>query len=48
MDYQNRAGSTPGSAGVAGSSETNVNRRERQRKLALEVIDLAKDPYVRC
>jgi splicing factor 3A subunit 2 len=45
MDYQNRAGSTPGSAGVAGSSETNVNRRERQRKLALEVIDLAKDPY---
>lgn len=45
MDFQNRAGSKPGSAGVAGSSESNVNRRERQRKLALEVIDLAKDPY---
>ncbi|KAJ3136550.1 Splicing factor 3A subunit 2 [Irineochytrium annulatum] len=45
MDFQNRAGSKPGSAGVAGSSESNVDRRERLRKLALETIDLAKDPY---
>ncbi|KAI8806770.1 hypothetical protein BJ742DRAFT_711168 [Cladochytrium replicatum] len=45
MDFQNRAGSKPGSAGVAGASESNVDRRERLRKLALETIDLAKDPY---
>lgn len=46
MDFQNRAGSKPGSAGVAGWSESNVDRRERLRKLALETIDLAKDPYL--
>ena len=46
MDFQNRAGSKPGSAGVAGWSEHNVDRRERLRKLALETIDLNKDPYV--
>ncbi|CAG8767365.1 5711_t:CDS:2, partial [Dentiscutata heterogama] len=34
-----------GSGGVAGYSETNVDRRERLRKLALETIDLNKDPY---
>ena len=45
MDHQNRAGSKPGSGGVAGYSEANVDRRERLRKLALETIDLAKDPY---
>ncbi|KAJ1923392.1 CWF complex protein sap62 [Tieghemiomyces parasiticus] len=45
MDFQNRAGSKPGAAGVAGTSETNVARRERLRQLALETIDIAKDPY---
>ncbi|RKP05926.1 hypothetical protein THASP1DRAFT_35249 [Thamnocephalis sphaerospora] len=45
MDFQNRAGSKPGSAGVAGHGESNIDRRERLRKLALETIDLAKDPY---
>ncbi|KAI9298633.1 hypothetical protein K502DRAFT_311339 [Neoconidiobolus thromboides FSU 785] len=45
MDYQNRAGSKPGAGGVASASESNVDRRERLRKLALETIDLAKDPY---
>ncbi|KAI8910518.1 hypothetical protein DFJ77DRAFT_470016 [Powellomyces hirtus] len=45
MDFQNRAGSKPGSGGVAGGSESNIDRRERLRKLALETIDLAKDPY---
>ncbi|KAJ7042431.1 hypothetical protein C8F04DRAFT_1292745 [Mycena alexandri] len=35
-----------GGGGVAGASETNVDRRERLRKLALETIDLAKDPYI--
>ncbi|KAN0060123.1 CWF complex protein sap62 [Thecaphora frezii] len=44
MDYQNRAGNK--GAGVAGASETNVDRRERLRKLALETIDVNKDPYL--
>ncbi|MCO5596359.1 hypothetical protein L7F22_050420 [Adiantum nelumboides] len=44
MDYQNRAGNK--GAGVAGASEANVDRRERLRKLALETIDIAKDPYI--
>ncbi|KAJ3018906.1 Splicing factor 3A subunit 2 [Thoreauomyces humboldtii] len=45
MDFQNRAGSKPGSGGVAGSDQGNIDRRDRLRKLALETIDLAKDPY---
>jgi len=45
MDYQNRAGSRFGGGGVAGKEETAMDRRERLRKLALEVIDLSKDPY---
>ncbi len=45
MDYQNRAGSKFGGGGVAGHSATNADRRERLRKLALETIDLDKDPY---
>ncbi|KAK7206835.1 hypothetical protein BZA70DRAFT_275169 [Myxozyma melibiosi] len=45
MDYQNRAGSKKGGGGVAGFSETNADRRERLRKLALETIDIEKDPY---
>ncbi|KDN41605.1 hypothetical protein K437DRAFT_258201 [Tilletiaria anomala UBC 951] len=44
MDYQNRAGNK--GAGVAGASEANVDRRERLRKLALETIDINKDPYI--
>ncbi|OLL24648.1 Pre-mRNA-splicing factor sap62 [Neolecta irregularis DAH-3] len=45
MDYQNRVGSKFGGGGVASTSETNADRRERLRKLALETIDLARDPY---
>jgi splicing factor 3A subunit 2 len=45
MDYQNRAGSKFGGGGVASQSTTNADRRERLRKLALETIDLDKDPY---
>ncbi|KAJ6171098.1 Splicing factor 3A subunit 2 [Penicillium chermesinum] len=45
MDYQNRAGSKFGGGGVADRSATNADRRERLRKLALESIDLDKDPY---
>jgi len=46
MDFQNRVGSKFGGGGVAGASETNVDRRARLRKLALKTIDLAKDPYI--
>ncbi|KAG2177049.1 hypothetical protein INT43_007705 [Umbelopsis isabellina] len=45
MDFQNRVGSKTGGGGVASASEANVNRRERLRKLALETIDISKDPY---
>lgn len=46
MDYQNRVGSKFGGGGVASHSATNADRRERLRKLALETIDLEKDPYI--
>jgi splicing factor 3A subunit 2 len=45
MDFQNRAGNKAGGGGVAGWSEANVDRRERLRRLAMETIDLNKDPY---
>jgi len=38
-------GSKPGSAGPASSQHEAVDRRERLRRLALETIDLGKDPY---
>ncbi|KAL3312077.1 Splicing factor 3A subunit 2 [Cichlidogyrus casuarinus] len=44
MDSSVRGGKT-GTGGVASESETNRDRRERLRQLALETIDLAKDPY---
>ncbi|GAA96642.1 uncharacterized protein L969DRAFT_90550 [Mixia osmundae IAM 14324] len=46
MDQQNRVGSKFGGGGIAGANEAGVDRRERLRKLALETIDLAKDPYL--
>lgn len=45
MDYQNREGGRTGSGGLLSQSETNAARRERMRKLAMETIDLSKDPY---
>jgi splicing factor 3A subunit 2 len=39
-------GSKPGGGGVADTSISNVDRRERLRQLALELIDLKKDPYI--
>lgn len=45
MDFQNRAGGKTGGGGVASWTETNRDRRERLRQLALETIDLQKDPY---
>lgn len=38
-------GSKPGSAGVLSSSKSNIEKKERLRKLALENIDLSGDPY---
>uniref|UniRef100_G3TQ45 Splicing factor 3a subunit 2 n=1 Tax=Loxodonta africana TaxID=9785 RepID=G3TQ45_LOXAF len=43
MDFQHRPGGKTGSGGVA-SSESNRDRR-RLRRLALETIDINKDPY---
>lgn len=45
MDYQNRVGGKTGTGGLLSQSEANAERRERLRKLALETIDLSKDPY---
>lgn len=45
MDFQHREGGKTGSGGLLSQSEANAERRERLRKLALETIDLSKDPY---
>jgi len=45
MDFQHRAGGKTGVGGVASASDANRDRRERLRQLALETIDLNKDPY---
>lgn len=45
MDFQHREGGKTGTGGLLSASETNADRRERLRKLALETIDLSKDPY---
>ena len=42
MDFQHRVGSKTGGGGVASSSESNRDRKERLRKLALETIDIQK------
>jgi len=38
-------GSKPGSGGVPSRESDYIDRRERLRQLALQTIDLAKDPY---
>ena len=45
MDMQNREGGKTGGGGVLSSAQQGVDRKERLRQLALETIDLAKDPY---
>lgn len=37
--------SKPGSGGVLGSQQANIQRRERLRALALETVDVNNDPY---
>ena len=38
-------GSKTGSGKLSSESQANVERRERLRKLAMETVDLNKDPY---
>ncbi|CAB9513978.1 Splicing factor 3A subunit 2 [Seminavis robusta] len=46
MDRQNRVGSKFGGGGVSSSQNAERERKERLKRLALESIDLAKDPYL--
>ena len=45
MDFSARPGGKTGGGGVASAQQEAIDRKERLRKLALETIDLAKDPY---
>ncbi len=45
VDRQNRPGARIGNVGVSSYEDANVERKERLRKLALEMIDISKDPY---
>ncbi|KAH8739397.1 hypothetical protein FG386_000369 [Cryptosporidium ryanae] len=45
MDFQHREGHKTGSGALASSQDVAIERRERLRRLALESIDLSKDPY---
>lgn len=45
IDFQHREGSKFGGGGVMSETQANADRRERLRKLALETVDLSKDPY---
>ena len=44
MDRQNRVG-YKNTGGPTSTQDANIDRRERLRKLAMESIDLSKDPY---
>jgi Zinc-finger of C2H2 type len=45
IDFQHREGSKIGSGGQLSESQAAIERKERLRKLALETIDISKDPY---
>ena len=45
IDFQNRAGAKHGGGGVASQSQEAIDRRERLRRLAMETMDISKDPY---
>jgi splicing factor 3A subunit 2 len=45
MDFQNRVGGKTGGGGAATAQQEAVDRKERLRKLAMETMDIAKDPY---
>ena len=44
-DRQHRPGARIGSVGVSSYEDANVERKERVRRLAMETIDISKDPY---
>jgi len=46
IDRQNRVGSKFGGGGVSSGQQSERERKERLRQLAMESIDLAKDPYL--
>lgn len=46
IDLQNRVGSKFGGGGVSSAQQQERERKERLKRLALESIDLAKDPYL--
>ena len=45
MDFQNRVGSKFGGGGMASASSAEIDRKERLRRLAMETMDISKDPY---
>ena len=45
-DRQNRVGSKFGGGGVSSDQRSERERKERLRQLALESVDLARDPYL--
>lgn len=46
MDRQNRHGAKPGGGGEASAQQREIDRKERLRQLAMEMVDLDKDPYM--
>ena len=46
IDFQHREGSKIGSGGQMSESQAALERKERLRKLAVETIDITKDPYI--
>ena len=47
MDFQNRGGAKAGSAaGLADKQDINRARREREKRIGLEVINIQLDPYI--
>lgn len=45
VDFQHREGSKTGGGGLLSEAQAALDRKERLRKLALETIDITKDPY---
>lgn len=45
IDFQHREGGKTGGGGQLSESQAALERKERLRKLALETIDITKDPY---
>mmetsp|Transcript_4722 Transcript_4722/g.4618 ORF Transcript_4722/g.4618 Transcript_4722/m.4618 type:complete len:130 (+) Transcript_4722:44-433(+) len=45
-DRQNRPGQKTGSGAPMTAQEAAMDRRERLRRLAMETVDLSKDPYL--